>query len=252
MYILTGGGSGLGRCLASSLANRGQDVLIVGRHKERLMDVANISERIHFYCADITKSKDRSKIISLMTDRNKINGLINCAGVIRPIEPIVNISEENWRSCMATNLDAPLFLSQGLKDKLQNGRILNIGSAVAYFPVVGWSAYCVSKAGLSMLTKCWQIEDNSVAMASVMPGIIDTDMQREIRESNFMEAEKRDYFLRLQKEKKLLKPEVVASFLTWLLLDIDRETYISQEWDIYDKSHHSKWLNSPHIVPDID
>jgi benzil reductase ((S)-benzoin forming) len=134
-------------------------------------------------------------------------------------------------------------------DKLQGGRVLHIGTGAAHFPVTGWAAYCVSKAALAMLTRCWQLESREIAFASVMPGIIDTDMQAFIRQAKFMDTEKLDFFKELKRKNRLLNPATVAAFLTWLLLDVSYEDFGSQEWDIYDKSHQSSWLVYPHVVP---
>jgi len=150
------------------------------------------------------------------------------------------------------NIDAPLFLTQLLLNKLSNGRVLNISSGAAHFPVTGWAAYCVSKAALSMLTRCWQLESSQIAFASVMPGIIDTSMQAKIRSAKNMSPEKLDFFKRLKQDNLLLAPATVAAFLCWLLLDIDTSNYVSKEWDIYDTSHHSAWLVPPNIVPALE
>ena len=85
-------------------------------------------------------------------------------------------------SALATNLDAPLFLTQLLRSNLTGGRVLNVGSGAAHFAVAGWSAYCVAKAALYRLTDCWRHEIADISFTSVKPGIIDTPMQKEIRE----------------------------------------------------------------------
>lgn len=252
MYVVTGGGSGLGRALACALAMRGQSVLIVGRTETALTETASFSPNIQYFCADVALAADRVRLVAHLSETQYIQALVHNAGIIDPIAPITEINETAWCASMATNLDAPLFLSQMLYKKLINGRVLHIGSGAAHFPVVGWAAYCVSKAALAMLTRCWQLESNSVAFASVMPGIVDTNMQREIREASHMDSEKRDFFKRLQQANQLLSPETVALFLCWLLLDTDATCYVSQEWDIYDKTHHVNWLIPPHVVPEFE
>jgi len=103
-----------------------------------------------------------------------------------------------------------------------------------------------------MLTRCWQLECSDMAFASVMPGIIDTDMQAVIRQASHMDQAKIDFFIRLKRNNQLLSPATVAIFLCWLLLDIDKTQYVSQEWDIYDQTHHQAWLVPPHIVPVLE
>ncbi|WED43660.1 SDR family NAD(P)-dependent oxidoreductase [Legionella cardiaca] len=249
MFVVTGGGSGIGRALAQALATRGNKVLIIGRREDALAETAAFSPQISFLCADVATDAGRQEIAAQLKSISSLDGLIHNAATIEPMVPIATIDELSWQQAFATNLNAPLFLSQSLLPKLKQGRVLHIGSGAAYFPVTGWAAYCVSKAALSMLTRCWQLESQDAAFASVMPGIIDTDMQALIRQARFMDEDKRNFFLTLKAEERLLTVETVALFLSWLLLDLGKEEFVSKEWDIYDKSHHQFWLVSPHKVP---
>jgi NAD(P)-dependent dehydrogenase (short-subunit alcohol dehydrogenase family) len=251
MYIVTGGSRGLGRGLAHVLAERGEQVLILGRQANLLQETAAFSPKITYFKMDVTSEADRDRLYQYLQDTPKIKGLVHNAGIIEPISRIKALSLHDWRANMMTNVEAPLFLSQGLLPKLADSRVLHIGSGLAYFPALGLSSYCVSKAALSMLTKCCQLEFESPVFASVMPGIVDTLMVTAIRKSTHMSEEKIDFFERLKQENRLLTPETVACFLSWLLLDVEKEIYASQEWDIYDQSHHAYWLVHPHVVPDI-
>lgn len=251
MFVITGGGSGIGQALTFALAQRGHHVMIVGRHEDTLRETADCYASIDYCCVDITDTVQRSHLVDVLLTRPMLQGLVNNAGIIEPITAIDSLDINEWRSCMNTNLEAPMFLTQALLPRLHQGRILNIGSGAAYFPIAGWAAYCVSKAGLSMLTRCWQLEHPSLAVASVMPGIIDTAMQAKIRESDRMNADKHDFFCRLKAAHQLLSPETVAAFLAWLLLDVSGEQYVAQEWDIYDTAHHSHWLIPPNVVPNF-
>ncbi len=238
MFVVTGGGSGIGRALARSLADREQEVLIVGRRETWLAETASYSSHIRYMCADLASPEGRQQLVHELRDESRLDGLVHNAGVIDPIAPMGELTDDAWRLIMAINLDAPFFLTKALKDKLHHhARVLNIGSGAAYFPVVGWAPYCVSKAGLSMLTRCWQLEYPHLACASVMPGIIDTDMQASIRAAHHMEKEKQAFFQDLKDRHQLLSVDNVASFLTWLLLDVDKNEFVSKEWDIYDPCH---------------
>ncbi len=251
MFIITGGGSGIGRALAVEIAKRGIDVLIIGRNEANLLEVASLHKNIMYYVADVASQAGRLAIKDYLQGK-KITALINNAGIIQPIAKISDVTLDEWHHIMATNLDAPLFLTNLLRPNLLGGRVLNIGSGAAHFAVFGWAPYCVSKAALSRLTECLQLEEENIAFASVMPGIIDTAMQKEIRETSNMTEKKQHFFQKLYSDDKLIKPEVVASFLAWLLLEIDTEKYESQEWDIYDKAHHKYWLKQKQNVPYID
>lgn len=250
MFLITGGGSGIGRALALALAKKNRKVLIVGRRENLLAETASFSSLINYFPADVSTAEGRKQIVAYLDNTNSLEGLVHNAAVIKPIAPVATITESSWQQMMATNLNAPLFLTQLLLSKLKKGRILNISSGAAHFPVTGWAGYCVTKAGLSMLTRCWQLEHPELAITSVMPGIIDTDMQQVIRNADNMDQEKRNFFNHLFQEKRLLSTATVAAFLSWLLLDVDSELYRSKEWDIYEKSHHQSWLKLPQQVPD--
>lgn len=234
MFVITGGGSGIGRALTEALVARGYSVLIIGRRVEPLKDLVKSSSKVEYVCADVASPEGRSQIIQALSAYDKLEGLIHNAGIIDPIVPISALDDSAWRAIMATNLDAPFFLTKALKNKLLGGRVLHIGSGAAHFPVAGWAPYCVSKAGLSMLTRCWQLECPEIATACVMPGIIDTDMQATIRQSTHMTEEKHAFFVNLKHNQQLLSVTQVALFLTRLLLDIERTEYCSKEWDIYE------------------
>lgn len=249
MFVVTGGGSGIGRALAQALAKREKQVLIIGRREQALVETAKFSPLITYLAADVSTHEGREQIAAYLQPLKKLEALVHNAGVIEPISAVATMTEAAWQQFIDTNLNAPLFLSQLLLTKLPQGRILNIGTAAANFPVVGWSGYCVSKAALSMLTRCWQLENPQMAFSSVMPGIIDTDMQALIRRAEFMDEDKRHFFLALHREGRLLAADTVASFLCWLLLDVDKEQFVSKEWDIYDTSHHQSWLAAPQQVP---
>ncbi len=250
MFIVTGGGSGIGRALACELANRGQKVLIIGRNQERLEQTAAHSTLIDICAVDLLKSDSIQFIVNTLKNIEHLDGIIHSAGMIDPIVPINNITQESWQNILTLNLTIPLLLTQSLLDKLNNARVLTIGSGAAYFPVTGWSGYCVSKSGLAMLMRCWQLEfrNKNTFFANVMPGIIATNMQTIIRQSQAMDPEKLAFFNQLFETKKLITADTVAQFLCWLLLSITPAEYIACEWDIYDVSHHHNWLVEPYRV----
>lgn len=251
MFVVTGGGSGIGRQLAHALAARGKQVLIIGRRLNRLKETAAPFSNISICCADVAQAEGRQQVVAALAGFEQIEALIHNAGTILPISTIESIELSTWQQCLDTNVGAPLFLTQLLLPKLHHARVLNIGSGAAYFPVKGWAAYCTSKAALSMLTQCWQheIPYDETAFASVMPGIIDTDMQAVIRQASCMAPDKQAFFQKLHQKHQLVPAQLVAQFLCWLLLEVPVHEFAAKEWDIYDKSHHTAWLGPNDVVP---
>ena len=179
--------------------------------------------------------------------------MIHNAGTIEPIEKVEKVSPEAWENIIHTNLFSPFRLTQLLLNQLKGGRVLHIGSGAAYFPVVGWSGYCVSKAALAILRRCYQSEIYDPVFASVMPGIINTAMTAVIRNSaKTMAATQHQFHQNLYNQGHLIEPDTVGLFLAWLLLEVDKATYVAKEWDIYDTSHHESWLRAPHQVHQLD
>lgn len=250
VYVITGGGSGIGRALAQALAARQQRVLIVGRREPALRETAAVSHLIDYCCADVSTEEGRERIVAHLAQVDRIAGLVHNAGIMDPLISLAQMDELAWQQTLATNLNAPLFLTKMLLEKLKQGRVLHIGSGLAYIPMAGGAAYCVSKAALAMLTRCWQEESQDPAFASVMPGIVDTPMQAKGREAEYIAQDKRELYIKLQQEGRLVATTTVASFLVWLLMDVAKAKFSTQEWDIYDKSHHSYWLTTSQEVPD--
>lgn len=250
MYVITGGGSGIGRALAIALAKRDNLVLICGRHEQSLKETAANHPKISWLVADLSNDKGINTVADFC-NQHPIDGLIHNAGTIEPIISLSSMTHDLWSYTQRLNVEPAIFLTKALLSKLKNKRVLHISSGVAHFAIKTWAAYCCSKASLSMLTKCWQLEQPDIAFAAVNPGIIDTNMQELIRTHQHMDAEKQTFFKELYQTGGLISPDTLAEFLCWLLLECDSDLYSSQEWDIYDTSHHPFWLKSPHVVPAI-
>jgi len=118
-------------------------------------------------------------------------------------------------------------------------------------------SYCVSKAALLQLARCLDEElAPNVRVGSVMPGVVDTDMQAELRTLDFQSVQ---FFRDLGNntsrntawagagsppEQALDKPENVADFLVWLLLDVDPHDFGGREWDINSPGDQQSWLQA--------
>lgn len=252
MFVITGGASGIGQALALELVSRNKQVFIIGRRARLLKAMAERSSSIQYCVADVSTADGRKKIQTALTNTS-IEALIHSAGTIDPIAALQTIDPDAWEQIIQINLLAPFRLTQLLLPHLQGGRVLHMGSGAAYFPVVGWSGYCVSKAALAMLTRCAQSEIQDPAFASVMPGITQTAMTASIRDAaNAMRADQHQFHQMLFDQDRLIQPGAVAAFLAWLLLEVDTQTFVSKEWDIYDTSHHKNWLRLPHQVPQLE
>ena len=242
MFIVTGGGSGIGKALSLELASRGQKVFICGRRGELLENTAQFYPQfIEFMLGDLRNDDFQISIVNHFKGKS-VAGLVQCAAIIEPLSLVENMSLAGFKVHQEINIDAPLALFQKLRSKLSGRKVLHISSLAAHKPFAGWGAYCISKASLFMLYQLLKIECPDIAFGSVMPGITDTSMQEIIRQSEGIAKNDRAFFESLYHNSALLDPSVVAQFVAWLLLDVDKIRFSEGEWDIYDVSHHSQWL----------
>jgi benzil reductase ((S)-benzoin forming) len=242
LAVITGGSAGLGKALCHGLASQNIRVIIIGRNEAALAEVKAFNPQlIKFICADLSNSDSWKTVASEMAGE-QIDYLVHCASSIDPIGKLDNVNYEDWSRSLRINLDAPIFLTMQLKTLLvKNARVLFVSSAFAYCPVVGIGAYCASKAGLSIARQILSMEKHDSLFASVLPGMMDTQMQLKIRESDAAELSSVDYFNRAKKNGDLIDPETSASFVSWVLTRTGDELYADQEWNIDDVEHIGLW-----------
>lgn len=143
---------------------------------------------------DLSNSVDRTRLVSQAIARfGKIDALVNVAGVA-PLErrDILEMTEESYDRVMNINTKGTLFLTQAVANKMINnslvcgtrGAICNISSISAYTSSPNRGEYCISKAGVSMITKLFadRLSEYLIPVNEVRPGIIDTDMTSKVKE----------------------------------------------------------------------
>jgi len=178
--IVTGGGSGIGRAVALELAGKGVDTLVVGRNVNTLTKVAAENDKIRVCVADISTPEGRKTVKDSVGDA-AIHVLIQNAAVLET-NPLVSSELAPFQAAMATNVEAPVFLTQALLPNLEaaegSARVLLVSSGVADMPIPGLGAYCASKAALKMLWKILAAEclPRGVHVGYCLPGLVDTGM----------------------------------------------------------------------------
>ncbi|HEX6524142.1 MAG TPA: SDR family oxidoreductase [Streptosporangiaceae bacterium] len=175
--IITGGGTGIGAATARLFAAEGADVLIVGRTLETLEKTASGMPNIRTLAADITAHGAAAAIVSTAIDLfGHVDVLVNNAGITRPAK-IGEIDCDQTQQQIATNLVAPLFLTQEAVNHMPSGGVIvNVSSNP---PLRGWpgnSVYGSTKVALDFLTYTWSIElgPRGIRVVGVAPGPTDT------------------------------------------------------------------------------
>lgn len=191
--IVTGGCRGIGLAVSKRLTADGYQVVCCGRSEESTVDstLKQITQNglapVYFRC-DVSNSADRKTLVDGTVARfGRIDLLVNNAGVApRERTDILSMTEESWDYVMDTNAKSNMFMTQlvarVMKDQpilgKKRGTIVNISSCSAEVSSPNRAQYCVSKAGISMLTKIYAdaLAPFGIFVNEVRPGVIKTDM----------------------------------------------------------------------------
>ncbi|MBI3678283.1 MAG: SDR family oxidoreductase [Proteobacteria bacterium] len=212
--FVTGATSGLGQHFARLLARAGANVAVAGRRADRLQGLENELTGSGGRCAtvvlDVTKAEALAPALDQAEARfGAIDILVNNAGMnVQGL--VVEQSVADFDAVMNTNLRAPFLLAQEVGRRMiarkKGGRIINLGSIGSFRVLPGLAAYCISKAGLAMMTQClareWARYDINVN--AICPGYIETELNGAWFNSDQGQAQIRSFpKRRLEKEEDL-------------------------------------------------
>lgn len=186
--IVTGIAGGIGRASALMLAKRGYAVVGIGRSSEpELSDFEGLD--VTYVRGDISRAEDRRALLNTAVAKGDVTALVNVAGVAPRVRlDILEMSEESYDYVMNINTKGTLFLTQAVAKRMieQNvgGAIVNISSCSAYTSSTSRGEYCISKAGVSMITKLFadRLASEGITVNEVCPGIIATGMTAAVKE----------------------------------------------------------------------
>ena len=193
VIIVTGASSGIGEKTAEVLAAEGAKVVLAARRKEKLEDVANriiaAGGEAYTVSGDVSVREDCDRIAEETVKKyGRIDVLVNNAGVAPKVRlDLLETTEESFDFVLDTNLKGPFFMCQAMARQMirvlqtqedYHPRIINISSVSAYASSVNRGEYCISKAGVSMVTKLFadRLAQFGIPVFEVRPGIIRTDM----------------------------------------------------------------------------
>jgi NAD(P)-dependent dehydrogenase (short-subunit alcohol dehydrogenase family) len=183
--LVTGAGSGIGRAVALRLAREGYRVLVTGRRRERLDQVAHLGgPSCHALPADITDPHSVTTLFARVAmEFGRLDLLFNNAGTATPPAPLEEVSLEQWRTVIDTNLTGTFLCTQAafklMKEQTpRGGRIINNGSISAAVPRPHMIAYTASKHAVTGLTRATSLEGrrHDIACGQIDIGNTATDM----------------------------------------------------------------------------
>jgi NAD(P)-dependent dehydrogenase (short-subunit alcohol dehydrogenase family) len=187
-YLVTGGGSGIGKGVAAGLVAAGASVMIVGRNPDRLaaavqdIEVLKASGSIRYEPADITNEEEAARAVDAATAwHGRLHGVVHCAGGSETIGPITQIDSEAWRRTVDLNVNGTMYvLKHAAREMVRGGGGSFVGiSSIAASNTHRWfGAYGVSKSAVDhmMQLAADELGPSWVRVNSIRPGLIRTDL----------------------------------------------------------------------------
>lgn len=245
--VITGAGTGIGHTVARELASFDYQVLAIGRRSAPLQETKNAAqkpENVHPLVMDIAADNSHAAILEAIPSQDQIKYLIQNAAVGVPAK-LADLEKTDFEYAMKVNVTAPLMLTKYLLSRLKKckGRIIHLGTGVAFKPQLGTTTYGVTKMAFHRLYEQLKVElvGTGVQIANVLPGVVDTEgLWEHIKLANQHELPHVQYFDQVQKEGKILSTETSAKFICFVLLHTSDEEF-SREWNIHDESHFQRW-----------
>ncbi len=221
--LITGGGRGLGAATTLALAQAGADVALVGRTAAALDEVAAqvtvLGRRAQVVAADVAEWEAMREVVAQSeTALGPITILINNAAVGEPVGQVATLDPAAWAYNLMVNLDGPFYAMRAVLPGMLArgwGRIINVSSGAAVGASPGLAAYSAAKAGLLHLTRVLaaEVQGSGVVPLSFAPGIMDTQMQTDMRANPLPEAET---FRQYHAQGWLRPPAEAAACIAWL------------------------------------
>jgi hypothetical protein len=227
--VVTGHSRGIGEAVAEHLLARGARVLGVSRHEnarlagrfpdtltELPLDVGDAPALLRWLAGEPLEQFFADAETPL---------LVNNAGVLQPMGPLETQELEKVSRAVAVNLGAALVLSAAFVDATSDARerrVLHVSSGAARKAYAGWSIYCATKAGLDHHARCVALDRTpGLLVSSVAPGVVDTEMQAEIRSSTDERFPDRPRFVAMHRDKALPSADRTGGrLIEYLLSDI--------------------------------
>ncbi|TXC66312.1 SDR family NAD(P)-dependent oxidoreductase [Piscinibacter aquaticus] len=226
LIVLTGHSRGLGAAIAAQLLQPGQTVVGISRRRNDAL-AALATQRgatLEQWAVDLADTlpaaqRLRDWLAGFAADRFARVDLINNAGAITPPAPLRDSDLAALAATLRIDLEATVLLSAAFLDATRgwrgDRRILNISSGLGRRAMASSAVYCAAKAGMDHLTRSLALEEALVnkgaRVMSLAPGVIDTDMQVQLRGADAAAFPDRERFVALQREGLLTSAEAAAA-----------------------------------------
>jgi len=226
LYVVSGHSRGLGEAMAAQLLRPGHLVIGLSRRgsaplQERAADSGAALEQWSVDLAEPLAAANRLRQTLRGFDDSRFERavLINNAGVVAPPAALRDSELAALSATLRVDLEAAMLLSAAFLDATRHWRgarqVLNISSGLGRRPMASSAAYCAAKAGIDHFTRCLALEEadlpNGARVLSLAPGVIDTDMQQQLRGADPAAFPDRDTFVALHRDGRLSTPHEAAA-----------------------------------------
>lgn len=194
-YLVTGGGSGIGKGIAEGLAKAGANVMIIGRNADRLSATADEINAaaplgsVRYEPADVTNEDQIAAVVDAATAwTGRLHGAVHCAGGSQTIGPITQMDSEGWRATVDLNINGSMYvLKHAARQMVRGGGGSFVGiSSIASSNTHRWfGPYGVTKSGLDHLLQLAADELGAswVRVNGIRPGLIKTELVQMVLDS---------------------------------------------------------------------
>jgi NAD(P)-dependent dehydrogenase (short-subunit alcohol dehydrogenase family) len=228
LTILTGASRGMGLALAKQLLQPDAAVLCISRHTNPSLSTAaaQCAATLEQWTHDLAQAEPiAARLLEWLQGQKPEQlasvTLINNAGVIPTLSPMRNSDPAELARALRVGLEAPLRLCSAFLNATQTWtiprKILNVSSGLGRRAMASQSAYCAAKAGMDHFTRCMALDEatqpNGARVCSLAPGVIDTDMQLQLRNADRSKFPDQESFSNLHLRGQLTSPEHAASQL---------------------------------------
>lgn len=225
LTILTGASRGMGLAMAQQLLAQGHDLLCISRktNDELAAQAARAGRQLEQWPQDLARAETAAARLSTWLKGQEAAPpasvtLINNAGMIPRIAALDAIPAAQLCDALRVGLEAPMLLTGAFLRATAGWksprRVLNISSGLGRRAMAAQSAYCAAKAGMDHFTRCVALEQereaNGARVCSLAPGVIDTDMQVQLRSADAANFPDQGNFIGLKEKGMLSSPEDAA------------------------------------------
>jgi NAD(P)-dependent dehydrogenase (short-subunit alcohol dehydrogenase family) len=232
LYILTGASRGMGLAIAQLLLRPGHTLLCISRRTsdELAAQAASTGAVLLQWTQDLAQTTEAAERLAQWLASQPAGGhasatLINNAGLIPRIGPLDRWSAADIAHALRVGLEAPMQLTaaflRATGDWTAPRKVLNISSGLGRRAMAGQAGYCAAKAGMDHFTRCTALDEalrpHGAKVVSLAPGVIDTDMQVQLRAGDESGFPDRANFVSLKEKGQLTSPaEAAARILAYL------------------------------------